>query len=411
MPLRVDPARLRADFKALSAFGATADGGVARTTFSEPYLAARQWFLKRAREAGLETHVDSAGNHSAVLAAREPDARTLLLGSHLDTVVLGGRYDGALGVLCALEVVRCVAEAGLELPVSLEAIDFTDEEGTLLGVLGSLAVAGSLTPDLLANPRPGRDAFLAALERGGLTEQGLLGARRDQTTLAGYLELHIEQGPELERAGIDIGIVTAIRGSRWFRLHFQGEARHAGATPMDERRDAALGASSFVLGVRETVTAGFPLCVATVGNLEIEPGAFNIVPGTATVSLECRSHDLTELDALEAALLERGRVEAERWRLELAIERVGHWSPCPTDPRIRAAFARAAGELGLSSIELGSNAGHDAMILGQITPAGMVFLPSVGGVSHDPSELTEWQDCINGANVLLAATVALARDL
>ena len=145
MPLRIDADRMRADFEALSAFGATPDGGVARTTFSEPHLAVRSWFLEQGREAGLEPRVDSAANHSVVLPARDPGARTLMLGSHLDSVRRGGRYDGALGVLCALEVVRSVKDAGLDLPVALEAVDFTDEEGTLIGLLGSWAMSGILT--------------------------------------------------------------------------------------------------------------------------------------------------------------------------------------------------------------------------------------------------------------------------
>jgi N-carbamoyl-L-amino-acid hydrolase len=410
--LRIDEARLRADFEALSQFGATADGGVARTTFSEPYLAAREWLLGRARDAGLETCVDAAGNHSAVLPAAAPAARTLMLGSHLDTVVLGGRYDGALGVLCALEVLRTLKEAGLELPLTLEAIDFTDEEGTFVGVTGSLALTGALTSERLENPRPGRRAWLEALERAGLTEDGMIsGARRDPSTIAGYLELHIEQGPFLERDGIDIGVVTSIEGSCWFRFHFTGEARHAGATPMGERHDAAVGAAAFVLGVRETVTAMYPECVATCGNITVGPGSFNIVPGTATVSVEARSHDPDEHERLQQALIDRGHAEAERWGLTLDVERVGRWPGYVTDPSIRSAFSRAAAELGLSSVEMRSNAGHDAMILGQTAPAGMVFVPSVGGVSHHPSELTKWDDCVNGANVLLRATMALARSL
>ena len=240
------------------AFGATPDGGVARTTFSEPHLAVRSWFLEQGRAAGLEPRVDSAANHSVVLPARDPGARTLMLGSHLDSVRRGGRYDGALGVLCALEVVRSAKDAELDLPVALEAVDFTDEEGTLIGLLGSWAMSGILTKEILAAPRGGRELLVAELERMGLTEEGLLAARREAASLAGYLELHIEQGPVLERAGVDIGVVTGIIGSASFNVVFEGDARHAGTTPMDARRDAALGASAFVLGVRDTVVTALP---------------------------------------------------------------------------------------------------------------------------------------------------------
>ncbi len=408
MVLRVDADRMRSDFEALASFGATTEGGVARTTFSEPHLAARAWFHERGRAAGLETRTDSAVNHSVVLPAREPAARTLMLGSHLDSVRRGGRYDGALGVLCALEVLRSVKNADLELPVTLEAVDFTDEEGTLVGLLGSWAMAGILSPEVLSAPRGGRDLLVSELTRMGLTEEGLLAARRDPGTLAGYLELHIEQGPVLDRAGVDIGIVTGIIGSASFSVVFEGEARHAGTTPMDARRDAALGAAAFVLGVRETVTTGFPGCVATIGDIATEPGSYNVVPGRARLRMECRSLDSEEQDALERALTERAHAEAERFGLDVTVERLGRWEPAPTDDRVQAAFEHAAAALELSALRMPSGAGHDAQALAAITPSGMVFVPSVGGISHDPSEHTRWEDCVNGANVLLNATVELA---
>jgi beta-ureidopropionase / N-carbamoyl-L-amino-acid hydrolase len=410
MVLRVDSDRLRSDFDALAEIGATPDGGIARTTFSEAHLAARAWFHERARAAGLETNVDSAANYSAILPARDPGARTLMLGSHLDSVRRGGRYDGALGVLCALEVLRAIKDAGLDLPVAVEAVDFTDEEGTLIGTLGSWALAGQLSQEVLAAPRGGRELLVAEFARLGLTDDGMLAARRDPETLVGYLELHIEQGPVLERAGIDIGIVTGIIGSSSFRLVFEGDARHAGTTPMDARRDAALGAAGFVLGVRETVTRDFPGCVATVGDIATEPGSFNVVPGRARLRMECRSLDAAELDALEVALTERAHVEAEAFGLDVTVERVGRWEPAPTDDRVRAAFAEAAAALGLTTMGLPSGAGHDAQALAAITPSGMVFVPSAGGVSHDPTEHTAWEDCVNGANVLLGAAVALAEQ-
>jgi beta-ureidopropionase / N-carbamoyl-L-amino-acid hydrolase len=409
MTLHVDADRLCADFEALSALGATADGGVERTTFSEAHAAARAWFHERGRAAGLKTRVDSAANHSVVLPAREPGARTLLLGSHLDSVRRGGRYDGALGVVCALEVLRCVQAAGLDLPVSLEAVDFTDEEGTLAGCLGSLAVAGALDEEILASPRGGRELLVSELARMGLTEEGMIAARRDPDTLLGYLELHIEQGPVLERAGVDVGIVTGIIGAASFRVIFEGEARHAGTTPMDVRRDAAVGAAAYMLGVRETVIRDFPACVATVGDVVTEPGSYNVVPGTARLRMECRSLDGAEQDALEQALTERAHSEAAAFGLRVAVERLGRSEPAPTDERLRAALEEAAEALGLSHLRLPSGAGHDAQSLAAITPSAMVFVPSVGGISHDPAEHTRWDDCVNGANVLLNATLALAR--
>ena len=409
MVLRVDAERLRADFEALARIGARPDGGLDRTTFSEAHLEARAWFLGRARAAGLETHVDSAANHSAVLPSRHPGARTLLFGSHLDSVRSGGRFDGALGVVAALEAVRSIRDAKLDLPVALEAIDFTDEEGTLIPTLGSEALAGLLSREDLAAPRGGRGLLLASLDRIGLTEEGVLGARRDPETLAGYLELHIEQGPVLERAGTEIGIVTGIVGASSFRVVLEGEARHAGTTPMDARRDAALGAAALVLAVREIAVRDFPGCVATVGDIATEPGSFNVVPGRATLRLECRSLAAAELDALERALTGRAHAEAEAYGLVATVERVGRAEPKPTDPEVRAALAGAAASLRLTTRELPSGAGHDARSLAAVTRSGIVFVPSADGISHDPAEHTAWSDCVNGANVLLNAVVRLAQ--
>lgn len=409
MELRVDGERMRADFEAVSAFGATGTGGVDRPTFSPAHLAARAWFLERGRDAGLEVGVDRAANHSVRLRGPGERARTLLLGSHLDSVPNGGRFDGALGVVAALEVVRTVAEAGLELPVALEAVDFTDEEGTLVGLLGSSALTGALTREVLAEPRGGRAALLAALERGGLTEDDLLAARRDPAVLAGFLELHIEQGPVLEREGAAIGLVTGITGAASFEIELVGEARHAGTTPFADRRDALLGAAACVVGVRELVAGRFPTCVATVGDVAVEPGAFNVVPRVARLKVECRSADPDRLGELEGGITELAGDVAAAHGLDVEVRDVARWEPVATDADVRAAIAAAADALGLRALELTSGAGHDTQALARVTPSGMLFVPSKRGISHDPAEETPWEQCVAGANVLLGATVTLAR--
>jgi N-carbamoyl-L-amino-acid hydrolase len=400
---------MRDDFDALAAIGATVDGGVNRPSLSDAHLAARRWFLERGREAGLETAVDAAQNHSAILRSRRQGARTLLLGSHLDSVPNGGRFDGALGVVAALEVLRAVRDAELDLPVHLEAIDFTDEEGTLVGLLGSRALAGQLSSAALTEPRGGRDAVAAAFARAGLREESIADARRDPAALRGYLELHIEQGPVLEREQTDIGIVTGITGACSFEITFVGAARHAGTTPLRDRRDALLGASAFALELRSMVTDSFAGCVATVGDLAVEPGAFNVVPGRVRARAECRALDANRLAELSVALVDCAVRAGSAWGLDVEIEQRERWQPVATHPDVRAAFAVAATELGLSTVELPSGAGHDCQALAAITPSGMVFVPSVAGVSHDPSEETRWDDCVNGANVLLLAALAIAR--
>jgi N-carbamoyl-L-amino-acid hydrolase len=403
--LLVDGERMREDFDALAAIGATPQGGVDRASLGEAHLAARAWFLERAAAAGLKTHVDRAGNHSAVVPGAGP---TLLLGSHLDSVPNGGRYDGALGVVAALHVLLAVQGSEVELPFALEAIDFTDEEGTLVGLLGSEALAGKLTLDVLRAPRGGREALLAGLERAGLHEEELVSARRDPASLAGYLELHIEQGPLLERAGAQIGLVTGIVGARSFSLVFRGLSGHAGTTPMNARRDAGLAAAAFAVAANELVVRDFPGSVATVGDLRLEPGAFNVIPGSARVAIECRSLDLVELDELESALLREAHAAAAAHALDVEATPVGRWEPTALDANFRAAVARAAADLGLSVMELQSGAGHDAQALAAVTPSAMIFVPSDGGVSHDPREHTSWEHCVNGANTLLRAALELS---
>jgi hydantoinase/carbamoylase family amidase len=335
-----------------------------------------------------------------------------LIGSHLDSVPHGGRFDGALGVVAALEAARTIKEAGLTLPVDIEVIDFTDEEGTLVGLLGSAALAGTLSPGALAQPRGGRAALEAGLARAGLEEGLIHTARRDPATLAGYLELHIEQGPRLAREAVAIGVVSAIVGITSYRMTFRGRANHAGTTPMDERRDAGLGAAAFVLTARELVARDFALrgCVVNVGQMTFRPGAFNIVPGEAEVGLEFRAPNQALLDELETALLGLANVIARQYALALEAKPLGGCVPAPMGERAQTAIVAAADSLALTHMPLVSGAGHDAQSLAPWTEAGMIFIPSREGVSHSPEEFSEWEACVAGANVLLRAAVDLAQS-
>ena len=335
-------------------------------------------------------------------------SQTLLLGSHLDSVPNGGRFDGALGVTAALEVLRTVKDNGIPLKVRLEAIDFTDEEGTLVGLLGSAALTGHLHPELLQNPRGGRDNLVEGMQRAGLTEASMLRTARPRDSLAGYLELHIEQGKRLERSGINIGIVSAIVGISSYRLSFIGRADHAGTTTMPDRLDASLGASAFTLAARELVMKDFPNCVVNVGKMEFMPGAFNIVPAQVDVSLEFRAANGSEFDNLDSALLALAQTEAKRFGLELKADFRGRHSPTPMSNSVQRAFADSCDELGLTHTSLVSGAGHDGQSFAGICPMGMVFVPSVNGTSHSPYEFTKWEDCVNGADVLLRTVLRLA---
>lgn len=407
MTLTVNPERFKQDFEALAEIGSTGDGGVSRPALSQAHLDAQRFWMRRAAAAGLETSLDGAGNVSAVLRSPNPRAKTLLLGSHTDSVVAGGRFDGALGVLAALEAVRTLKESGQEFPVHVEAIDFNDEEGTLAGLLGSKGLAGTLTPDSLKAPRGGRAYALEALARAGLSEAGLLTARRDPATLAGYLELHIEQGPRLWRRGIAIGVVDTIMGIRSYKLTFQGQANHAGTTPMTERYDAGLGAAAYLLAAHERVVRDFPACTVNFGMAQFGPGAFNIIPDRAELALEFRAPTVAEHDALQAMLLPLAESTAADHGLSLVAEPYGRYEAAPMSARAQAAFSRAAESLALSHIPLSSGAGHDGQSLAHLCDCGMIFIPSRDGISHSPREHSEWDDCVNGANVLLRAALIM----
>jgi hydantoinase/carbamoylase family amidase len=407
--IRINPGRLRADFESLSQFGASASGGVTRPAFSPAHLEMRRWFHEQAQQAGLEASSDGAGNHSARLRCGPAGAKYLLMGSHLDSVPEGGRYDGALGVLAALEVLRTVQEHNLKLPYHLEAIDFTDEEGTLVSFLGSFAFSGLLTAADLEKPRGDPQALAEGLQRAGLTNESILAARRDPTQLTGYLELHVEQGSRMEKAGVQIGAVTHIAGIRFFRLTYTGSPGHGGTIPMEERRDAAWGASAFTLAVRDIVMGGFPECFANVGRVEYRPGFFNIIPQQAELALEFRSPDPEQFERLEQALFENAREQAQRFNLDLDIELIGKRHPARMQPAMVSAVRESAATLGLSCTDIISRAGHDAQAMASICPAGMIFVPSQGGISHSPLEFTPWEDCLNGANVLLQTVLHIAR--
>jgi N-carbamoyl-L-amino-acid hydrolase len=406
--LRINEGRFRANFQALAAIGATPAGGVHRPAFSDAHLEARRWFRKQAEAAGLETNIDPAGNHSARFPCGPTGAPTLLLGSHLDSVPYGGRFDGALGVVAALEVLLVAQEHGISLRTHLEAVDFTDEEGHFANFVGSLALTGGLRPEHLETPRGGRDRFREALQRAGLDEGLLFAAARDPANLAGYLELHVEQGARLADQGVQIGIVTGIVGIRSFRIRFQGQANHAGTTPMDRRLDATLGASAFALAVQEQVLDNFPNQVATVGTMVFEPGVFNVVPGAVTAALEFRAADEATLDRMAAVLLEQASMAAQRFGLTVETEFLDNSPPAHMSPQMQDAIAWASERLGLRYAYLPSGAGHDAQCLALVCPTGMVFVPSVAGCSHSAREFTEWQDCVNGANVLLQSALRVA---
>lgn len=407
--LRINLPRLRKDLEDLGEIGQTPEGGVWRSSFSEADLQARRWYLQRLQEAGLQHWVDAAGNIYARLGAGSP---TVIAGSHIDSVPNGGRFDGALGVMAAFECLRIIKDSGIGPKLPIEAVAFTDEEGRFGGFVGSYALIGNLPYEEVLRRRDLRQVPLAeAMRNVGLDPEKISGARRDPKDIKAYLELHIEQGPILESLNVPIGVVQGIvAGSRTW-ITFRGRADHAGTTPMSMRQDAFLGAADFGLRARELVLSeGSGSTVGTIGAVELKPGASNIVPESAFLTLDLRdiSWDLLQ------RLLERTRTiaheVAEKWGLEVTVERMRVSEPAQMSSQLQEIIEETARDLGLKTHRMNSGAGHDAQVLAKITPAGMIFVPSRQGRSHSPAEHTDWHHIENGANVLLHALLRLANE-
>ena len=405
--VRINLPRLRKDLEELGEIGKTPEGGVWRSSFSEADMEARRWYVQRLEEAGLQHWVDAAGNIYARVGQGSP---AVIAGSHLDSVPNGGRFDGALGVMAALECLRSINDHGILTGLPIEAVAFTDEEGRFGGFVGSFAVIGTMTYEGILRRRDLRGMPLAdAMRQAGLDPAKIGEACRHPHDVKAYVELHIEQGPILESIGVPIGVVQGIvAGSRTW-ITFRGRADHAGTTPMAMRQDAFLGAAEFGLRAREMVLAeGSGTTVGTVGVMDLKPGASNIVPETAFLTLDLRD---ISWDVLQR-LLERVRLVAheiaEKWGLEVTVERMRTSEPAQMSPHVQAVIDEVARELGHKTHWMHSGAGHDAQVMAKITEAGMIFVPSRQGRSHSPAEFTDWDQIENGANVLLNTLLRLA---
>lgn len=406
--LRINSQRLKTDFDELAEIGATRSGGVSRVALSDEDLKARAWFADKIEEAGLEVRDDDVGNLSGLLRSPNPAARTLLIGSHLDSVPNGGKYDGALGVLSGLECLRTIKEAGLALPVHLEVINFTDDEGNWHGLFGSMGLTGQLSATDINDATEDHGPFRAALFRTGIRPSDVAKARRDPKSLVGYLELHIEQGYRLERAGLNIGLVHAIVGRTTYQITFHGEAAHAGTTFIQDRHDALRGAAEFIVQTYARIPQKYPEGLFNCGSVEVHPGAFNVVPESAHLMVEVRHPDTTVLLDMETLLVEIAKECAALYYLDVTTARVIHRAAAAmSGPMLKLAEA-VCKRLDLSCTRLVSYSGHDAQMLANFTPSLMIFIPSVAGISHSPKEFSHWHDVEAGANVLLHTALAAA---
>jgi hydantoinase/carbamoylase family amidase len=384
---------LTADLEAAALIGADERGGVSRFAWTQELALANAWLADRLAELGLEVELDPAGNVLGRWQAGE--GKAVLLGSHLDTVPNGGRYDGALGVLAALDVVRRLKADGVEPARPVWVVSFNDEEGSRFqtGMLGSRAFCGECDLEDL-----GRRGVAEAMSEAGF-DFAALGQARGIDGVGAYLELHIEQGPVLERAGIDLGVVTAITGLLGFRARFLGAANHAGTTPMEHRRDALAGAARAVLALRDEARSREGM-TANVGVISAEPGGFNVVPGAAELTIDVGGPPADGFARLEPFVRETlERIAAEE-DLGLELRETHRKPPSPLDPELQDRLEDAAWEEGATTLRLPSGAGHDAMVLAHHVPAAMLFVPSRGGLSHTPDEFSTPEHCELGARVL-----------
>lgn len=404
--LKVNSKRMLSHFEELSGIGATPLGGVARPALSWEDLQARAWLSNRLEDYGFELCDDAVGNIGGILRCSKPNAKTLLVGSHLDTNPNGGKYDGSIGVLAGLECMLTLREAGVELPFHLELIDFTDEEGAWQSLFGSMGLTGRLLDEHVNDSQQDNAAFRAALMRLGIQAHEVHLARRDPQALLGYLELHIEQGDLLDSTKSDIGIVTHVIGRSSFVVTFYGEAVHA-ATNCSRKRDALQGATAFMAGVYalpSVISGGMVNC----GNVDVLPGATTIVPAVVTVHMEVRHPDPDQLAAMERHVQELAQRCAADNQLTVSVRRVLHREVAHMDPTLMQIVAEVCDTQGLSYTHMHSNAGHDAQIMAGFIPSALIFIPCKDGISMNPKEYTDWRNVENGANVLLQTILRLA---
>ena len=403
---RADVDRVAARIEALSVFGANEDGGIDRVAYSQADKDARAWVMKEMDRLGLQNiRIDAGGNILARRPGTQPDAKPIMFGSHIDSVLGGGNYDGQAGVVAALEAIEVLNEGAVETRSPLDVVIFSNEEG---GLIGSLALVGRLESDTLEVMS---DAGLTIREGikaiNGDPEQ-LAQAAIKKGALKAFLELHIEQGAILDRNDLDIGIVEGIVGIEWWNVTLTGISNHAGTTPMGQRTDALVAASRLVLAVNEVGRTTPGRQVATVGRISAHPGAPNVIPGEVRMSLEIRDLDREKIYSVFEAINERAAEISKASGVDIVFDNLNVAShPALTDPAIRTVIAEAAESLNLTYRSMPSGAGHDAQDMAGIAPTGMIFVPSVGGVSHSPKEFTKAEDIAQGTDVLVRSILAI----
>lgn len=396
----VNGPRLHQWLREMSRFGAREDGGVDRVAFSDADIEGRAYVRSLMEGAGLDVRVDLAGNILGRLEGTIPGLPPLMVGSHLDSVPAGGNYDGPLGTLGALEGVRTLQDAGIRPRHPVDVVIFVNEEG---GKTGSRVMAGEFRTQELELESASGFTIEEGIRRLGGDPERLADVRVKPGEVAGFLELHVEQGAVLERGGVQVGVVEGIVGIRRWDAIVHGAANHAGTTPMDQRRDALLGAARLVDAVNRVVNSIQGSQVATVGRIRARPGAPNVIAGEVTLSIEIRALEMDRIQEVMDGIRQEADAIGTENGTPIDLNEFYLSGAAPTDERFRGWVESAADDLGLTHRRMPSGAGHDAQAVAHFAPVGMVFIPSVGGLSHHPEEYSRPEDIEAGANVLLGA--------
>ncbi len=398
------PDRMQSHIEALSKFGANSDGGVDRVAYSDADIKARAYIIAKMKKAGLKVHIDYAGNILGTRAGKNSALPAIMFGSHIDSVPGGGNYDGDVGVVGALETVELLNTANITTDHPLEMVIFADEEG---GTVGSMAMAGILSEAALGDVSASGYTRGEGVDRLGGDQSRLKDAKRS-TPIHAFMELHIEQGGFLEAKKLNIGIVEGIVGIRWWNVIVEGTANHGGTTPMPGRHDALVAASKLVIAISERATGMQGNQVATVGKISAFPGAPNVIPGKVEFSLEIRDLDSAKIQHVFQVIQDEAKKLEDTLGVKISFQASNvNIHPAPTNTVVRTLIEDSIKGLNLSYQYMPSGAGHDAQDMAPITPTGMIFVPSIGGISHSPKEYTLPRDMANGADVLFHTLLKL----
>lgn len=401
---KINTTRLLERLDKLAQFGADPAGGWTRYSLSPSYLAAQKQVAQWMEEAGLSVHIDRGGNLIGTLAGTDPSLPAIATGSHIDTVKCGGKYDGNLGVIAGIEAVQSLVEQGVPHPYTIEVIAFVEEEGCVFGssLFGSRILTGVLTPEDLAQMSDTEGVPVARRyqDAWGLDIQDADASRHDPGDYRCFLELHIEQGAQLDAAGKTIGVVQGIAGPHWFKIHITGRADHAGATPMHLRKDALFAAAAIIQEVNRAARTAGPNTVGTVGQIQVQPNGRTIVPGQVELTVDVRDVDAAAREKAVGQIKAFAQVECQNQGLECRFEEVMETPPVLAADSLKQLIGEAADKLGFSRMDLISGAGHDCQIMGGITDVGMIFVPSRDGLSHCPQEHTDPEALAAGCQVL-----------